>query len=108
MANNNEVARKTASLEDFGYSQQLNRVLKTSDLVIYGLIFMVPIAPFGIYGFVAENSGGMVPLAYLIGMAGMIFTAFSYWRMAEAVPIAGSVYAYATHTLGNAVGFVTG
>ena len=35
MANNNEVARKTASLEDFGYSQQLNRVLKTSDLVIY-------------------------------------------------------------------------
>ncbi len=108
MANNKDAARHTASLEDFGYSQQLNRVLRTSDLVIYGLIFMVPIAPFGIYGFVAENSGGMVPLAYLIGMAGMIFTAFSYWRMAEAVPVAGSVYAYATHTLGNAVGFVAG
>lgn len=100
--------KKGVTLEDFGYKQELNRVLKFSDLVIYGLIFMVPIAPFGIYGYVADISKGMVALAYLIGMSGMIFTAFSYWRMSEAFPISGSVYAYTSRALGKAVGFVSG
>lgn len=99
---------KGVTLEDFGYKQELNRVLKFNDLVIYGLIFMVPIAPFGIYGYVADISKGMVALAYLIGMSGMIFTAFSYWRMSEAFPISGSVYAYTSRALGKAVGFVSG
>ena len=98
-------AGKGIALEDFGYKQELNRVLKFNDLVVYGLIFMVPIAPFGIYGYVADISKGMVALAYLIGMSGMIFTAFSYWRMSEAYPISGSVYAYTTRALGKAVGF---
>ena len=31
-----------SGLEQFGYREQLRRVLTTSDLVIYGLIFMVP------------------------------------------------------------------
>lgn len=99
---------KDITLESFGYKQELNRVLKFSDLVIYGLIFMVPIAPFGIYGYVANISMGMVALAYIIGMSGMIFTAFSYWRMSEAFPISGSVYAYTSRGLGKAVGFVAG
>ncbi len=100
--------QSAVSLEDLGYKQELKRVLRFSDLFVYGLIFMVPIAPFGIYGFVADISKGMVALAYLIGMSGMIFTAFSYWRMAEAFPIAGSVYAYASKGLGEAIGFVAG
>ena len=50
----------------------------------------------------------MVPLAYLIGMAGMIFTAFSYWRMAEVFPIAGSVYAYTARGLNKDIGFLSG
>jgi amino acid transporter len=99
---------KDVTLESFGYKQELNRVLKFSDLVIYGLIFMVPIAPFGIYGYVANISMGMVALAYIIGMSGMIFTAFSYWRMSEAFPISGSVYAYSSRGIGKAVGFVAG
>ncbi|MBK5246243.1 MAG: amino acid permease [Peptostreptococcaceae bacterium] len=96
------------TLESMGYKQELRRTLSTMDLVVYGLIFMVPIAPFGIYGVVMSISGGMVVLAYLIGMVGMVFTAFSYWRMSEEFPISGSVYGYATHAIGKGVGFVSG
>jgi amino acid transporter len=97
-----------SSLENFGYKQELKRSLSFWDLIIYGLIFMVPIAPFGIYGDVVTTSKGMVSLAYLIGMVGMIFTALSYARMSEAFPIAGSVYAYAGKGINQYVGFVAG
>lgn len=97
-----------STLEDFGYHQELKRSLNTWQLAVFGLVFMIPIAPFGIYGFLAEASNGMVPLAYAIGMFGMIFTAFSYGRMAEAFPIAGSVYAYSSRGINRHVGFMTG
>jgi amino acid transporter len=95
-------------IEQFGYKQELKRALSFWDLLVYGLIFMVPIAPFGVYGYVAEASKGMVALAYLIGMAGMIFTALSYARMSEAFPVAGSVYAYAQRGIHETVGFISG
>jgi amino acid transporter len=96
------------SVEQFGYKQELKRSLSYWDLLIYGLIFLVPIAPYGVYGYVADASKGMVPLAYIIGMVGMIFTAFSYARMSEAFPISGSVYAYAQHGISPYVGFIAG
>lgn len=100
--------KNDGALEKFGYKQELKRALSVWDLIIYGLIFMVPIAPFGIYGFVADISKGMVALAYLIGIVGMIFTAFSYASMSEAFPIAGSVYSYASNGLNKVIGFFTG
>nr|WP_231968830.1 hypothetical protein [Thermoanaerobacterium sp. RBIITD] len=60
--------KNDGALENFGYKQELKRALTVWDLIIYGLIFMVPIAPFGIYGFVADISKGMVALAYVIGI----------------------------------------
>lgn len=96
------------SLENFGYKQELKRALTFWDLLIYGMIFMVPIAPFGVYGYITDASKGMVALAYTIGMIGMIFTAFSYARMSEAFPIAGSVYAYAQRGINDKVGFLAG
>lgn len=96
------------SVEQFGYKQELKRGLSFSDLLIYGLIFMVPIAPFGIYGEVIQGSEGMVALAYLIGMFGMIFTALSYARMSEEFPLAGSVYSYVGRGLNQHVGFIAG
>ncbi|MFD1739478.1 APC family permease [Bacillus salitolerans] len=99
---------KETKLENFGYKQELKRSLTFWDLLIYGLVFMVPIAPFGIYGYVAQGSNGMVALAYLIGMVGMIFTALSYARMSEAFPIAGSVYSYAQRGINETVGFFAG
>lgn len=54
------------SLEEFGYKQELKRALTFKDLLFYGMIFMVPIAPMGIYGYVVDVSNGMAPLAYLL------------------------------------------
>jgi len=95
-------------LEQYGYTQQLKRALGTRDLVIYGMILMVPIAPFAIFGFVSQESRGMVALAYLIGMVGMLFTALSYAAMSRAFPTAGSVYTYAQRGLHQAAGFLAG
>jgi amino acid transporter len=96
------------SLQDFGYKEQLSRVLTTRDLVIYGMIFMVPIAPFSVFGFVWDDAKGMVPLAYLVGLVGMFFTALSYAAMSRAFPLAGSVYTYARHGLHEIAGFFSG
>lgn len=96
------------AIEDFGYKQELKRSLSLADLVIYGMIFMIPIAPFGVYGYVNSEAPGMVPLAYIIGMVAMLFTALSYGSMARAFPIAGSVYSYAQRGLHPNAGFVAG
>lgn len=96
------------SIEVFGYKQELKRSLSLTDLVVYGMIFMIPIAPFGVYGYVNAEAPGMVPLAYIIGMVAMLFTALSYGSMARAFPVAGSVYSYAQRGLNPHVGFIAG
>lgn len=95
-------------VERFGYRQELVRTLSTWDLLIYGLIFIVPIAPFGIFGAVYSGSGGMVAAAYLVGAVAMTFTALSYAAMSRAFPVAGSVYAYAGRGLHPVAGFMGG
>ena len=95
-------------LQDFGYEPQLRRSLTTKDLVIYGMIFMVPIAPYSVFGFVWEVSRGMVPLAYFVGLVGMFFTALSYAAMSRAFPLAGSVYTYTQRGLHEVAGFFAG
>lgn len=95
-------------LEAFGYKQELDRALRLRDLVGYGLAMISPIAPIAVFGYVFNASGGMVPLVYAIGLAAMVFTALSYISMARAFPIAGSVYTYATRTLGQHAGFIAG
>jgi amino acid transporter len=95
-------------LAEFGYTQELKRSLGLRDLVVYGLVFMVPIAPFAIFGVVFNTSKGMVPLTYIIGLVAMIFTALSYREMSRAFPIAGSVYAYAGRGISPATGFLAG
>ncbi len=96
------------SLEQFGYEDQLDRALTLGDLIVYGMIFMVPIAPFSVFGFVWQEAKGMVVLAYLIGLTGMLFTALSYASMSRAFPLAGSVYAYVQRGLHETAGFLAG
>ncbi|SHE94006.1 amino acid/polyamine/organocation transporter, APC superfamily [Desulforamulus putei DSM 12395] len=98
----------SGTVEEFGYKQELKRALTFKDLLFYGMVFMVPIAPFGIYGYVTEVSNGMAPLAYIIGIIAMAFTALSYARMSQAFPIAGSVYSYASRGISPYVGFFAG
>jgi amino acid transporter len=97
-----------ADISQYGYSQELHRSLSFGDLLVYGLVFMVPIAPFGIFGSVFQGSGGMVALAYAIGMVAMMFTALSYAQMSQAFPMAGSVYTYAGRGIAPPVGFLAG
>lgn len=98
----------STGIEEFGYQQELKRALTFKDLLFYGMVFMVPIAPMGIYGYVTDVSNGMAPLAYLIGIIAMAFTALSYARMSNAFPIAGSVYSYASRGINPHVGFFAG
>jgi amino acid transporter len=95
-------------VEAFGYRQELKRSLSFTDLLVYGLVFMVPIAPFGIFGGVFQASGGMIALAYAVGMLAMAFTAASYSQMSRAFPMAGSVYTYAGRGIAQPVGFLAG
>ena len=86
----------------------LRRSLSLGDLLVYGLVFIVPIAPFVIFGVVFNASKGMVPLTYLIGLVAMVFTALSYREMSASFPVAGSVYAYVGRGLHPAAGFLAG
>ncbi|MCW2904889.1 MAG: amino acid permease [Streptosporangiaceae bacterium] len=99
---------ESTTLRSFGYEQELKRSLSLTDLMIYGLVFMVPIAPFAIFGVVFNGSKGMVPLTYLIGLVAMLFTALSYREMSRAFPVAGSVYSYAGRGINDNVGFLAG
>ena len=97
-----------SDIESFGYRQELRRALGMRDLIVYGMIFMVPIAPFSVFGFVWHDAHGMVPLAYAVGLVGMFFTAMSYAAMSQAFPMAGSVYSYVQRGLHDVAGFFSG
>ena len=96
------------SLESFGYTQELNRSVSTVDLLVYGLVFMVPIAPWAIFGTVYNSASGMVPLVYVIGLVAMIFTALAYAQMAKSFPLAGSVFSYVGRGIHPSLGFFAG
>lgn len=87
---------------------ELKKVLKLKDLVFYGMIMMVLIAPMAVYGEIEHASEGMTPLVYIVGMICMLFTALSYKSMSEEFPIGGSVYAYVQHGVNHHVGFIAG
>ncbi|HEX2286519.1 MAG TPA: APC family permease [Mycobacterium sp.] len=95
-------------LESFGYKQELNRSVATVDLLVYGLVFMVPIAPWAIFGTVYNSASGMVPLVYLIGLIAMVFTALAYAQMAKSFPLAGSVFSYVGRGVHPSIGFFAG
>ena len=92
----------------FGYEQELKRALSLRDLLVYGLVFIIPTAPIATFGIIFNVSHGMVPLVYVVGLVAMIFTALSYMAMSREFPIAGSVYAYAARSLGVLPGFIAG
>ena len=96
------------SVEAFGYKQELKRSLTLSDLLVYGLVFITPIAPIPVFGIVYNASHGMAPLIYLVGLIAMLFIALSYMSLSRAFPVAGSVYTYAARSIGPAAGFIAG
>ncbi|MDF6044606.1 APC family permease [Streptomyces sp. JH14] len=86
----------------------LRRTLGFRDLVVYGLLFIAPMAPVGVFGTLDAKSDGAVALVYVAATVVMAFTAFSYAQMVRVAPQAGSVFAYARKGLGEGPGFVAG
>lgn len=103
-----DISANQRQLESFGYAQELNRSVSTFDLLVYGLVFMVPIAPWAIFGTVYNSASGMVPLVYAIGLVAMVFTALAYAQMAKSFPLAGSVFSYVGRGIHPGVGFFAG
>ena len=87
---------------------KMKRVLTTPALIAFGLAYMVPLGIFTTYGEVTVISNGHLPIAYIITLAMIFFTALSYCRMANKLPIAGSAYTYVQRTFGGKVGFLVG
>ncbi|MFD7946010.1 APC family permease [Streptomyces sp. NPDC059744] len=86
----------------------LRRTLGFRDLVVYGLLFIAPMAPVGVFGTLDAKSDGAVALVYLAATVVMGFTAFSYAQMVRVAPLAGSVFTYARKGLGEGPGFIAG
>jgi amino acid transporter len=91
-----------------GEGLHLDRVLRFSDLLVYGLVYVAPIGPWSTWAFTSDLAGGAVALAYLLGAAALSFTALSYSRMAMEASDAGSVYSYARRSMGEGIGFLSG
>ncbi len=87
---------------------RLRRALTLWDLVFYGIVIIQPTAPMGLFGVVSMEARGHVVTTILIGMAGMLLTAVSYGRMAQAYPSAGSAFTYVGQSLHPSLGYVTG
>ena len=86
----------------------LRRALGLPSLVLFGLVYIVPLTVFTTYGIVTQTTGGRLPVAYVVTLIAMAFTALSYARMVVAFPVAGSAYTYTQKTFGAPLGFLTG
>ncbi len=87
---------------------RLRRVLTLWDLIFYGIVLIMPIAPVPMFGIAQKLSNGHFVTTILIAMLAMMFTAVSYGRMAALYPTAGSAYTYVGRGLNPHLGFLTG
>ena len=87
---------------------KLRRVLSLSDLIIYGIILIQPVAALPLFGHANNISKGHAVTTILIAMVAMILTAISYGRMANRYPSAGSAYTYVGKGIHPYLGFVAG
>lgn len=89
-------------------SPHLSRSLGLWAIVGLGLGYMTPMTVFDTFGIVSEQTNGLVPLAYIIALVAMVFTAVSYGRMTRVFPSAGSAYTYASEVIHPNFGFLVG
>lgn len=87
---------------------KLRRNLGLWAIVGLGLGYMTPTVVFDTFGIVSEETDGAVPMAYLVALIVMSFTAISYGRMVLAYPSAGSAFTYVRESIHPNVGFLVG
>ena len=87
----------------------LERALGLSGVVIIGIAWVTPLIVLATIGIIAQLSNGAAPSAYLVTLVAMLFTAYSYGRMASVHYLtAGSAYTYVGREIGPRLGFLTG
>lgn len=96
---NSEPAQKT---------QGLRRALTLWDLILYGIVLIMPIAAVPLFGLVQQISNGHAVSALLLSMIAMVLTAISYGRMSARYPAAGSAYTFVRHGINPHFGFLAG
>lgn len=87
---------------------KLHRTLSLSAIVLFGVAYMTPIIVLATFGILASETKGHVPSAYIVASIAMLFTAFSYSKMARVFPVAGSAYTYVRRSINNKLGFLAG
>ena len=87
---------------------QLARTLGLWAIVGLGLGYMTPTVVFDTFGIVSQETGHVVPTAYLLALVVMVFTAISYGRMTRVFPSAGSAYTYSYAVMGEPVAWLVG
>ncbi|MDQ0244148.1 putrescine importer [Bacillus fengqiuensis] len=87
---------------------RLKRSLKLWQVVMMGLAYMTPMVVFDTFGIVSDITEGHVPAAYMIALAGMLFTAASYGKLVKVYPTAGSAYTYTQKAINPHLGFLVG
>jgi putrescine importer len=87
---------------------RLKRVLTLTDLIIYGVMMISPMAPMTFYGVLSRRANGHATTCILLAMVAMSLTAISYGRMARVYPSAGSAFAYVGGELKPVLGYLTG
>ncbi|MFT4113806.1 APC family permease [Silvibacterium sp.] len=100
------MATSSAAQTDSGHG--LRRRLLLWDLILYGIILVQPTAPMPPFGVIYATARGHVVTAILLAMVAMLFTSFSYGRMARAYPQGGSAFLYVGKELHTGLGYVTG
>jgi len=103
-----QMETENARLSELGYKPELSRSLSLADVVIYGLIYMVPIAPISVFGVVYNLSVGAAGAVYVVTALVMTLSALSYREMALQFPVAGSVYSYVRLGTSTFFGFISG
>ena len=86
----------------------LKRNLGLWAIVGLGLGYMTPTVVFDTFGMVARDTNNVVPLAYLVALVVMVFTAISYGKISGAIPSAGSAYTYVRESMHPNLGFMVG
>ncbi len=86
----------------------LRRALSLWDLILYGIVLIMPIAAVPLFGLVQQMSAGHAVSAILLSMVAMVLTACSYGRMAARYPAAGSAYTFVRKGFNAHLGFLAG
>ncbi len=87
---------------------QLRKTLRLWHVIIIGLAYLTPMTVFDTFGIVSGITAGHVPSAYILALAGILFTAVSYGTLVKRFPQSGSAYTYTQRAINPHVGFLVG